>query len=156
VWVPGLVFGVAFAAAAWAKLSVPPGWTSWILNGTVKYHFISDSVNAPVDWGLQLTRHPLLAIVASFGAIAIEALAVTAAFTRNDWYRLAMGLGAVTLFAGFGLFMGVFWPGWWVPLLAFLPCSMGRPAGPCENVGRRFTPHQAGREGPPYGLTATT
>jgi hypothetical protein len=119
--VPGLAFGVAFAAAAWAKLSVPPGWTSWILNGTVKYHFISDSVNAPVDWGLQLARHPLLAVLASAGAIATEALVVTAAFTRNDWYRLAMGLGSVALFAGFGLFMGVFWPGWWVPLLAFLP-----------------------------------
>jgi len=121
VWVPGLAFGVALAAAAWAKLSVPPGWTSWILNGTVKYHFISDSVNAPVDWGLQLARHPLLAILASLGAIATEALVVTAAFTRNEWYRLVMGAFALALLIGFELFMGVFWPGWWVPLLAFLP-----------------------------------
>ena len=121
VWVPGLAFGVAFAAAAWAKLTVPPDWTSWVANGTVKYHFITDSVNAPVQWGLQLAVHPWLAVFASFLAIATESLVVTAAFIRNEWYRLAMGLGAVCLIAGFGLFMGVFWPGWWVPLLGFLP-----------------------------------
>jgi hypothetical protein len=121
VWVPVLVFGVAFAAAAWAKLTVPPGWTSWIVNGTVKYHFITDSVNAPVQVGLQLAAHPWLAVLASFIAIAIESMVVTAAFVRNEWYRLTMGLGAVALIAGFGLFMGVFWPGWWVPLLGFLP-----------------------------------
>jgi hypothetical protein len=121
VWVPGLAFGVAFAAAAWAKLTVPPDWTSWVVNGTVKYHFITDSVNAPVQWGLQLAVHPWLAVFASFLAIATESLVVTAAFVRNEWYRFAMGLGAVCLIAGFGLFMGVFWPGWWVPLLGFLP-----------------------------------
>jgi hypothetical protein len=121
VWVPVLAFGVAFAAAAWAKLTVPPAWTSWVANGTVKYHFITDSVNAPVQWGLQLAAHPWLAVIASFLAIATESLVVTSAFVRNDWYRLAMGLGAVALIAGFGLFMGVFWPGWWVPLLGFLP-----------------------------------
>jgi hypothetical protein len=121
VWVPVLAFGVAFAAAAWAKLTVPPGWTSWVVNGTVKYHFITDSVNAPVQWGLQLATHPWLAVLASFLAIAIESLVITAAFIRNEWYRLAMGLGAACLIAGFGLFMGVFWPGWWLPLLGFLP-----------------------------------
>ena len=121
VWVPGLAFGVAFAAAAWAKLTVPPGWTTWVINGTVKYHFITDSVNAPVQWGLQLATHPWLAVLASFLALATESLVVTAAFIRNEWYRLAMGLGAVCLIAGFVIFMGVFWPGWWVPLLGFLP-----------------------------------
>ena len=121
VWVPVLAFGVAFAAAAWAKLTVPPGWTSWVLNGSVKYHFITDSVNAPVQWGLQLAAHPWLAVLASLAAITIELLVVTAAFIRNEWYRLAMGVGAVCLIAGFVIFMGVFWPGWWVPLLGFLP-----------------------------------
>ena len=121
VWVPVLAFGVAFAAAAWAKLTVPPAWTSWVLNGTVKYHFITDSVNAPVQWGLQLAAHPWLAVLASFVAIATESLVVTAAFIRNEGYRLAMGLAAACLIAGFCVFMGVFWPGWWVPLLGFLP-----------------------------------
>jgi hypothetical protein len=121
VWVPVLAFGVAFAAAAWAKLTVPPAWTSWVANGTVKYYFITDSVNAPVQWGLQLAGHPWLAVVASFFAIATECLVITAAFVRNDWYRLLVGAAALTLVAGFVLFMGVVWPGWWVPLLAFLP-----------------------------------
>jgi len=121
VWVPVLAFGVAFAAAAWAKLTVPPGWTSWIVNGTVKYYFITDSVNAPVQWGLQLAAHPWLAVLASFIAIATESLVVTSAFIKNEWYRLIMGAAAVGLIAGFGVFMGVFWPGWWVPLLGFLP-----------------------------------
>ncbi len=119
VWVPGLVFGVAFAAAAWAKLG--PNGISWILNGSVKYHFITDSVNAPVDWGLQLAAHPLLAILASLGAVAIEALVITAAFSRSELYRVSMGIGALALLAGFRLFMGVFWPGWWILLLGFLP-----------------------------------
>jgi hypothetical protein len=141
VWVPVLAFGVAFAAAAWAKLTVPPGWTSWVLNGTVKYHFITDSVNAPVQWGLQLAAHPWLAVLASLAAIAIELLVVTAAFIRNEWYRLAMGLGAVCLIAGFGVFMGVFWPGWWVPLLGFLPWqAMSRPLRePGQPVPRAIT-----------------
>jgi hypothetical protein len=121
VWVPVLAFGVSFAAAAWAKLTVPPGWTSWVANGTVKYYFITDSVNAPVQWGLQLAGHPWLAVVASFLAIATECLVVTAAFVRNDRYRVIMGVAALCLVAGFVLFMGVVWPGWWVPLLAFLP-----------------------------------
>jgi hypothetical protein len=121
VWVPGLVVGIAFAAAAWSKLTGPDGWTTWILNGTVKYHFITDSVNAPVDWGLQLAAHPNLAILASFGAVAIEAVAITAAFTRSESYRLAMGLASLSLVAGFRVFMGVLWLGWWIPLLGFLP-----------------------------------
>jgi predicted lipoprotein with Yx(FWY)xxD motif len=121
VWAPGLVVGIAFAAAAWSKLARPDGWTTWIMNGTVKYHFITDSVNAPVDWGLQLAAHPNLAIVASFGAVAIEAVAITAAFTRSESYRLGVGLGALSLVAGFRIFMGVLWLGWWIPLLGFLP-----------------------------------
>jgi len=121
VWVPVLTFGVGFAAAAWAKLTVPPAWTSWVLNGTIKYHIISDVASAPVDWGLYLLRHPILAVIVSFGAIAVEALVVTAAFTRSQRYRLALGMAAAALFAGIGLLMGIVWPGWWIPLLAFLP-----------------------------------
>jgi hypothetical protein len=121
VWAPGLIVGIAFAAAAWSKLTQPDGWTTWILNGTVKYHFITDSVNAPVDWGLELAAHPYLAILASFGAVAVEALAITAAFTRSESYRLGIGLASLSLVAGFRIFMGVLWLGWWIPLLGFLP-----------------------------------
>jgi hypothetical protein len=118
VWVPGLVFGIAFAAAAWAKLAHGP---AWVLNGTVKYHFITDSINARVDWGLQLAGYPLLAIVASLAAVVTETLVITAAFSRSEWYRMALGIAALGLLAGFWLFMGVLWPGWWILLLGFLP-----------------------------------
>jgi len=121
VWVPGLVFGVGYAAAAWAKLSIPPGWTDWILNGTVKYHFITDSNLAPFGWGLQLAHYPRIAIVASLFALATEALAVTAAFVRHEMYRFGMGLASVALVGGFYVFMGHFWPGWWILILGFLP-----------------------------------
>lgn len=142
IWVPGLVFGIAFAAAAWAKLTVPPGWTDWVLNGTVKYHFITDSVNAPVAWGLQLARYPLLAILASLAAVTTEALVITAAFTRSEGYRLALGVAAAALLAGFELFMGVFWPGWWILLLGFLPW---RTLGTVLTTARRSpTPEPSG------------
>src|SRR5688572_19897063 len=111
VWVPGLVFGVGYAAAAWAKMAHGP---RWILNGTVKYHFITDSNIAPFDWGLQLASYPRLAIAASFFAVATEALLITAAFTRNETYRALVGLAAFGLLSGFWVFMGHFWPGWWI------------------------------------------
>jgi hypothetical protein len=118
VWVPGLVFGVGYAAAAWAKMAQGP---RWILNGTVKYHFITDSSIAPFDWGLQLASYPRLAIAASFFAVATEALLITAAFTRSEAYRALVGLAAFGLLAGFWVFMGHFWPGWWILLIGFLP-----------------------------------
>jgi hypothetical protein len=121
VWVPLLTFGVGFAAAAWAKLTVPPDWTSWVLNGSIKYHIIRDLDGAPVRWGLQLVHHSFLAVLASLFAIVVEALALTAAFSRNERYRLTIGMAAAGLFAGIGIFMGIVWPGWWIPLLAFLP-----------------------------------
>jgi hypothetical protein len=121
VWVPTLTFGVTFAAAAWAKLTVPASWTTWILNGSIKYHIVSDSAGAPLDWGLELLRYPALAVAVSFGAVAIEALVLTAAFVRDERYKLAMGVAATALFAGIGLLMGIAWPGWWIPLLGFLP-----------------------------------
>jgi hypothetical protein len=120
-WAPGLVFGIAFAAAAWAKLARNASWTEWILNGSIKYHFITDAVNAPVDWGLQFAVHPLLAITVSFAAVATEALVITAAFSRREGYRLCLGAAAAALLAGFWLFMGVYWAGWWILLLGFLP-----------------------------------
>jgi hypothetical protein len=121
MWVPGVIFGIAFAAAVWAKLSVNPDWTDWIANGTVKYHVVADSVNAPVEWGVRLAGYPGLAVVASLIAVMIEALVITASFIRNDWYRLAMGTAALALLSGFWLLMGVFWPAWWILLLGFLP-----------------------------------
>ena len=124
VWVPGLVFGVGYAAAAFAKLARGP---EWVMNGTIKYFFITDSVIAPFDWGLQVANYPRLAIVMSLFAVATEALVVTAAFTRSEVYRLLMGLGGLGLLSGFWVFMGHFWPGWWraAVALGFLSFIVG-------------------------------
>ena len=81
VWVPGLVLGVVFAAAAVAKLR--DAGVAWILNGTVKYHFLSDSVQAMVDWGLWIGRHHWLSVLLSFGAIAIETLVIVGVAARR-------------------------------------------------------------------------
>jgi hypothetical protein len=139
VWVLCLVFGIAFAAAAYAKLS---GGLTWVATGAVKYHFITDARLAPVTWGLQLIEYPRLAVVASLIAVTVEALVITAAFARSEWYRLTIGFGALGLLVGFWLFMGVFWPGWWILLLGFLPWKqLGRlkPAPTTLDVGAGFS-----------------
>jgi hypothetical protein len=120
------VLGVTLAAAAFAKL-----WGSgfaWVLNGTVKYHFLTDSDQAMVDWGLQLGRHPWAAVALSFGAVAIEMFVIVGVISGVYRYRLLAGIGALSLLVGFALFQGVFWPGWWILLLSFLPWHRVRPA----------------------------
>jgi len=119
VWVPSFVLGVVYLAAALAKLR--DGGVAWILNGTVKYHFLSDSPQAMVDWGLQLGRHHWIAVALSFGAIAIESLVIAGVLARAYRYRAIAGLSALCLVSGFSLLQGLFWPGWWLLLLSFLP-----------------------------------
>jgi hypothetical protein len=117
-WIPRLVFGLAFLAAAWSKMG---GGLGWILNGTVKYHFISDLDQALVDWGRRLTQSHWAAVAMSGAAVATEALVITAAFSQSVTHVWLCGAGALTLLAGFALFQGVVWPGWWILLIAFLP-----------------------------------
>ncbi len=119
IWVPGVVIGVIFAAAAVAKLH--ESGIAWILNGTVKYHFLSDAASAPLDWGLRVGLYPKLAIALSFGAILIESTIVFGAFARRYVYRAIAGIAAVALLGGFALFQGLFWPAWWLLLVSFLP-----------------------------------
>ncbi len=119
IWIPGVVIGVVFAAAAVAKLH--ESGIAWILNGTVKYHFLSDAASAPVDWGLRVGLHPKLAVALSFGAILIESTIVFGAFARRYVYRAIAGIAAVALLSGFALFQGLFWPAWWLLLVSFLP-----------------------------------
>ena len=119
IWAPGFVLGVVYLAAALAKLR--DGGVAWILNGTVKYHFLSDSPQAVVDWGLQLGRYHWVAVLLSFSAIAIEALVIAGVLARAYRYRALAGLGALCLASGFSLLQGLFWPGWWLLLLSFLP-----------------------------------
>jgi hypothetical protein len=126
-WLPGFVLGLIFFAAAFAKLR--DSGLAWILNGTVKYHFLSDSRQAMVDWGLQLGRHHGVAVVLSFGAIAIESLVIAGALSQRYSFRFLAGAASLALLSGFTLLQGLFWPGWWILLLSFLPWHLvGRPA----------------------------
>ena len=117
-WMLTVVLGVAYFAAAVSKLREGG---SWILNGTVKYHFVSDLHQALVPWGPALTSNHAVAVGLSLAAVLIEAGIVTAVFAKSVSYRAACGLCSLALLAGFWLFQGVFWPGWWILLLGFLP-----------------------------------
>ena len=119
IWMPGVVIGVIFAAAAVAKLH--ESGIAWILNGTVKYHFLSDAAAAPLDWGLRVGLHPQLAVALSLGAILIESTIVVGAFARRYAYRAVAGIAGAGLLGGFALFQGLFWPAWWLLLISFLP-----------------------------------
>jgi len=118
IWIPRLVLGVAFLAAAWSKIGGGPGW---IVNGTVKYHFITDLGHALVDWGPRLTQSHWVAVAMSGSAVAVEAVVITAAFSRSTALVLLCGAASLLLLAGFALFQGVIWPAWWILLIAFLP-----------------------------------
>ena len=137
VWMPSLILGVVFLASAEAKLE--ESGLAWIYNGTVKYHFLSDSPDAVVDWGLRLGSLPWLAVFLSFSAIAIEGVVIFGICSRLYRYRLAAGCAGLSLFFGFYLFHGLFWPLWLMLLLSFLPWHLIRPvAAPAA-----FTPDPA-------------
>jgi len=149
VWMPSLVLGVVFAAAAFAKLR--ESGIAWILNGTVKYHFLTDSRQAMVDWGIRLGQYHPVAVLLSFGAIAIESLVIVGVLSRLYRYRLIAGVSALSLLAGFSLLHGLFWPAWWILLLSFLPWHLvARDAGgPERTEGPRINLEPTGLFQPP-------
>ena len=124
IWILGFVLGTSLAAAAFAKIRL--GGIGWITNGTVKYHFLTDSPDAPVDWGLRIARYDGLAVLLSLAAVAMEGLVLFGACATGYGYRLAAGIGTLALLVGFALFQGLFWPAWWLLLLAFLPWHLVR------------------------------
>jgi hypothetical protein len=121
IWLPGFVFGIGFLAAAWSKLD---GGPAWVLNGTVKYHFVSDLNQAWVTWGPRLASIPGVAVAMSAAAVVVEIVVITGSFADSARWRAACGLMAASLLAGFALFQGVVWPGWWMLLLSFLPWQL--------------------------------
>ena len=86
IWIPGFMLGLAFASAAYAKLT--DGGFAWIMSGAVKYHFIDDAATAPLTWGLWVAAHPPAAVLLSLGAIITEACFISIIFVRSPWYRL--------------------------------------------------------------------
>lgn len=119
VWIPGFTIGLAFAAAAFAKLDT--SGLAWITGGAVRFHFIEDAGQAPTTWGLALTRSPGMAALLAGGAVAVEACFWIVTLCRGSLARAAFGASAVALLFGFYAFQGVFWPAWWAMLVAFLP-----------------------------------
>jgi hypothetical protein len=126
IWLPGLTIGLAFAAAALEKLR--QSGLDWITNGTVRYHFVEDSANAPLDLGLWIATQPRLAVLLSLGGILIEAAFIGIIFVRRWQSRAAFGLAAAGLMVGFWIFQGVHWWPWLMLLTAFLPWNRGAEA----------------------------
>lgn len=119
VWIPGLTLGVAFLAAAHAKLDI--SGLEWITGGAVRYHFIDDSMHAPTQWGLRIAASDTAAIGISLGAIVLEGGFWLVTLVRRSPARALFGASAAGLLAGFYLLQGAFWPAWWALLLAFFP-----------------------------------
>ena len=117
-WVLCLALAVGFCAAAFAKVR---GGPDWIVNGTVRYHFMAEALTASkVSWGPWIAARLWLSIALSLLTVTGEAVMVAALFVGPRW-RLMLGLTAAALLAGFGLFHGAVWPAWWALLLGFLP-----------------------------------
>ncbi|MBI4888586.1 MAG: hypothetical protein HY824_15930, partial [Acidobacteria bacterium] len=139
-WLLSLALGLAWAGAAWAKVG---GGPAWVLNGSIRYHFVTDIEYAPVPWGLTIAAMPNVAVALSAGAVLVEGLLVLAAvLVTAPLLRLLAGAAALSVLAGFYLFMGLFWPAWWILLLGFLPwqwCDRGGHDGAAAVAAARVT-----------------
>lgn len=112
LWIPGLVFGTAMAAAGSAKLR--SGGLEWITAGTVKYYFVTDARYAPVDWGLWIASHHPAAVLFSFLAVATELSMAAAPVFRSYRARLPFAVAGFGLLLGFHLFQNERWWAWWM------------------------------------------
>ena len=140
VWLPGLTIGLALAAAALEKLR--RSGVEWVTTGAVRYHFVEDAANAPADIGLWIATRPGLAVALSFAGLLVEAAFIGVVFV-SDWRgRLAFGLAATALMAGFWLFQGIQWWPWLMLLPAFLPWNRGGRMAPAD-AGRLSLVHAA-------------
>ena len=113
------MLGSAFLAAAFATLD--ESGFAWISVGTIKYFLVEDALDAPVTWGRFIASHDTLAIVMSFGAIVLETAVILSALWATTRVRLLSGMACLALLSGFYVLQGIWWHGWWVLLLAFLP-----------------------------------
>ena len=143
IWIPGFTLGLAFAAAAYAKLT--NGGLAWITSGAVKYHFIADATNAPVTWGLWVAAHPSAAVLLSLGVVVIEACFISIIFVRSPWRRLLLGGVGLSLMAGFYVFQGVIWEPWLLLFVALLPWPLldhgASPPATVSNTALLRAPH---------------
>lgn len=144
VWIPIAMVGLAYAAAAFAKMDdVGP---RWITGGAVKYFFLVDGRSAPVGWYRYIARSDVLSILFSGLAVAAEASVIPAAIWPTPVVIGAAGVIALSLHLGFYLFQGVWWSAWWALLPAFLPWEAIaaalrlQPRVAAPSTGDRMTP----------------
>jgi hypothetical protein len=119
IWLPGLTLGLAYVAAAYAKLS--RSGLDWITSGAVRYHFVEDGRNTPFTLGLWVATQPAAAVTLSFLAVLVEATFIIVVFVSSWRGRMGFGLAALGLMAGFYVFQGIHWLPWLILLAAFLP-----------------------------------
>jgi predicted DCC family thiol-disulfide oxidoreductase YuxK len=86
----------------------------WILGGAVKYHFLVDSQNAPVNWGLWVASHQWAAVAMSFMAVTVELGLSLGPWLRTYRARLPLALAGLGLLVGFYLFQNERWLAWWM------------------------------------------
>jgi hypothetical protein len=85
VWIPGLVVGSVWASAAYAKLKL--SGPSWVLGGAVKYHWIIDAQNAPVNWAEWIAVHHWAAVLMSFAGVLFESVFVLSVLAKPGLWR---------------------------------------------------------------------
>ncbi len=143
IWLPGFTIGLAFAAAAYAKLH--RSGLEWVTGGAVRYHFVDDGRNAPFTLGLWVATHPRVAVVLALAAVLVETLFILVVVARGWRARAAIGLAGFGLMAGFFVFQGVYWFPWLILFTAFLPWNRGidGPRGPVSSARRCLTPLHA-------------
>jgi hypothetical protein len=117
VWVPGFVLGTLFASAAYAKLAA--SGFAWISGAAVKYHWVIDAQDAPVEWGLWIASHHWAAVIMSFCGVFFEATFILSVLIDSPRWRMVFTSGGLALLAGFYLFQSVFWLPWWLVLVSF-------------------------------------
>jgi len=118
VWIPGFIMGAVWVSAAYTKLEV--SGLDWITGGAVRYHWVADSVVAPVSWGLWVATHPRVAVAMSMVGVVFEATFIAAAFVRTSRARCAVAFSiGLALLLGFFVFHGVLWWTWWLAFLSF-------------------------------------
>ena len=119
MWIPMLMLGLAYAAAAFAKMDdVGP---RWVTGGAVRYILLVDGHKAPVAWNRYIIRSDVLSVLFSGLAIAGESAVVLAAIWPTTAVVLAAGLVALGLHVSFYVLQGVWWSLWWMLLPAFVP-----------------------------------
>ena len=123
-WIPIFMLGLAYFAAAFAKLDETG--LRWITEGAVRYFMVVDAPNAPGTLGRFIASREWLAVMVSAGAVASEVFIVAAAIWPTATVTVVAGLCAFLLHEGFWLCQGVFWYPWWALLPAFVPWNASR------------------------------